>query len=126
MAIVTILAGQPGRLACFVGLGALLLGAQAVAGPSGERRDGMTIETLKSVYLDCAARATRQRQDTGDVMLCSIAYEELKRRAFGGDFSRLRAWEDRQRQIGSRQNDSRQRFPARNDPGAPRPRDLLA
>jgi hypothetical protein len=32
--------------------------------------------------------------DAGGVMECSVIYEELKRRVFGGDFGRLREWSD--------------------------------
>jgi hypothetical protein len=32
--------------------------------------------------------------ETGAIMMCSVIYEELKHRAFDGDFPRLKAWAD--------------------------------
>lgn len=51
-------------------------------------------ESLRAAYLACERAATAERMDTGGVMECSAIYEELKRRVFGGDFGRLRAWSD--------------------------------
>ncbi|KAB2873792.1 MAG: hypothetical protein IT503_08590 [Burkholderiaceae bacterium] len=47
---------------------------------------------LKAVYLRCDAEANRRLLDFGDAALCSLAYEALKRRVFGGDFDALLAW----------------------------------
>lgn len=54
----------------------------------------MPIETLKSAYLECERAALDGRLAVGEIMLCSVIYEEVKRRAFGGDFARLKAWAD--------------------------------
>jgi hypothetical protein len=51
-------------------------------------------ESLRAAYLACERAATAERMDTGGVMECSVIYEDLKRRVFGGDFARLRAWSD--------------------------------
>ncbi len=50
------------------------------------------IEKLKRAYLSCSEAALRGRLQTGAVQQCSVIYEELKWRAFGGDFLRLFAW----------------------------------
>ncbi len=50
------------------------------------------IDELKSVYLACNRAATGGQLNTGGIMKCSVVYEELKRRAFGGDFHKLLAW----------------------------------
>jgi|AP12_2_1047962.scaffolds.fasta_scaffold01352_4 hypothetical protein len=50
------------------------------------------IDELKSAYLACNRAATRGRLNTGGIMKCSVVYEELKQRAFGGDFHKLLAW----------------------------------
>lgn len=58
----------------------------------------MPIDQLKRVYLGCERAASFGDLGTEGVMECSIAYEELKRRAFDGDFRRLKAWFDTQRE----------------------------
>jgi hypothetical protein len=52
----------------------------------------LSIEQLKDFYLGCERDAAAGALATEDVMHCSIAYEELKHRAFDGDFKRIRAW----------------------------------
>lgn len=57
----------------------------------------MPIEELKSVYLSCEQAATASRLTSDDVMHCSVVYEELKDKAFGGEFRQIMAWLDRQK-----------------------------
>jgi hypothetical protein len=52
----------------------------------------MSIDDLKRSYVSCSDAAMKSRLDSGGTMYCSVLYEELKRRAFGGDFDRLLAW----------------------------------
>jgi hypothetical protein len=75
-------------------LAVLSLGVIAQAGTplSG----GIPLEKLKSAYLQCEHMAVKGKLGTGEIMLCSVLYEELKQRAFGGDFPRLKAWADEQ------------------------------
>jgi len=49
-------------------------------------------EALKRLYLSCHREATRARMDREVIMQCSVVYEELKRRAFQGDFEKLNHW----------------------------------
>jgi len=54
--------------------------------------EDLRIDELKRVYLSCNSAALRGRLDTAAVRQCSVVYEALKRRAFGGDFLKLLAW----------------------------------
>ena len=57
-------------------------------------RTGMPLDGLKSTYLECERAAVNARLHTDEIMMCSVIYEELKHRAFDGDFPRLKAWAD--------------------------------
>ena len=70
-------------------------------GLSGPSRGGPITEValqqvpvteLKARYLACERSAMRGRLDPGEAAGCSIAFEELKKRAFGGDFESLLKW----------------------------------
>jgi hypothetical protein len=71
------------------GLVLVVLGSAARA---HEAPQAMSIDELKRGYVSCSEAAVKSRLDNGSVMHCSVIYEELKRRAFGGDFERLLAW----------------------------------
>lgn len=58
------------------------------------RRAG--VDDLKAAYLSCNAQMAAGRLPTSAVMACSMVYEELKSRAFGGDFEKLLAWSQAQ------------------------------
>ena len=69
----------------------------------GERFDA-SVDALKRAYLACDRSAMRGQLSSGGIMHCSMVYEELKRRAFGGDFDKLLAWSNSQQpasQIGA-------------------------
>lgn len=70
------------------------MSAPSFAQPPAAVQTGMPVEALKRLYLDCERGVAAGEMRGGGVALCSIAYEELKRRAFGGDFGRLKAWYD--------------------------------
>ena len=57
--------------------------------------NSMSIVELKSVYLGCEQAATTSRLNGGDAMYCSMVYEELKNKAFRGEFRRITSWLDR-------------------------------
>jgi hypothetical protein len=59
------------------------------------RISSMSIEKLKDVYQGCEQAAKTGRLNGSDVMYCSLVYEELKEKAFGGEFRRIRSWLDR-------------------------------
>jgi hypothetical protein len=52
----------------------------------------ITVDELKSDYLTCEGASAVARQGDGEIMRCSMVYEELKRRGFDGDSRRLRTW----------------------------------
>ncbi len=83
-----------GRMAVFAALVALIPATAVGSQPSGTPTGAVEIDVLKEVYLDCERAAVHGDLDTGAIMHCSEVYEELKRRAFGGDFRRLKAWAD--------------------------------
>lgn len=74
------------------GLG--ILGLLAHSAAAEDDMASYTTEQLITVYLDCERAALSQRQDQGEIMLCSLAYETLKMRSFGGDFHKMREWTD--------------------------------
>lgn len=61
-------------------------------------------EQLKEVYADCANESEARLLGSGEAAVCSIVYETLKRRVFGGDFEKLLAWSRAQRasQLGAK------------------------
>jgi hypothetical protein len=56
-----------------------------------------TADQLKAIYVDCSSEAEQRLLGTGEAMACSVVYETLKRRVFGGDFDALFAWSRTQR-----------------------------
>lgn len=56
----------------------------------------LSLEQLKSSYLQCEQRAEVKIASGGEAMRCSVIYEILKQEAFNGDYGRLRAWFDGQ------------------------------
>ena len=47
---------------------------------------------LKAFYVRCSEQSIERRLDGGEAMACSIAYEILLSKHFGGDFELLLAW----------------------------------
>lgn len=47
---------------------------------------------LKSFYLRCSRAASQHALGSGEIALCSLGYEILLKRIFGGDFFALLAW----------------------------------
>jgi hypothetical protein len=64
----------------------------AMAEPDRSHLKDLTVDSLKSIYLACNDGVLDGRLSTGAVAQCSVVYEELKQRAFDGDFDRLLAW----------------------------------
>ena len=81
------------RVAASAAASTLLL---SYASASGETAgvEQVSVEELKANYLACEASASLGRLVGGDAMYCSIIYEELKERAFEGDFQQIRNWLD--------------------------------
>lgn len=47
---------------------------------------------LKQFYRRCTRASVRGHLGAGEIAICSIAYEQLLQRHFGGDFRALLAW----------------------------------
>jgi hypothetical protein len=82
--------------AVVIGLVALMLVALAAPRARGQSSDGelkdVPIDELKSVYLSCNGTVMGGQSNSAEIALCSVVYEELKQRAFSGDFEKLLAW----------------------------------
>ncbi|WP_129590314.1 hypothetical protein [Roseovarius nitratireducens] len=55
----------------------------------------ISVDELKQTYLACERRALAERISTNEIMHCSVAYEELKRRAFDDNWIKLWKWSQR-------------------------------
>lgn len=47
---------------------------------------------LKTLVMECSTVANQQLLDMGSAATCSMGYEVLLRRGFGGDFQAMLAW----------------------------------
>ena len=54
--------------------------------------EALSMQEAKQFYLDCSRAAMRGRLGSGETAVCSIGYEVLLERHFGGDFYALLAW----------------------------------
>lgn len=71
----------------------LLASAIFSAAPGrAEHMQNTSVERLKEIYVACELRAISEVMPAGEIARCSDVYETLKMRAFGGDWTRLRAW----------------------------------
>jgi hypothetical protein len=52
----------------------------------------LTDAQLKRFYLECSRAAVRGRITSGDVQVCSVGYERLLQKSFGGDFRAFLDW----------------------------------
>lgn len=74
-----------------------VLGSSALAaelpGPGGAAPSSrVDVDLLKDDFLACERAATQRRLAAATTGVCSIVYEELRERAFGGSFDALLAW----------------------------------
>ena len=81
----------------FVNDGCVILVAVALATAANGQADrtslkSATVDDLKQAYLMCDAQAASGRLPASAIMWCSVIYEELKDKAFGGEFEKLLAW----------------------------------
>jgi hypothetical protein len=72
---------------------AAALVVSAAASPPATSAE-FTIDDLKGAYLACERATAAGKLGDAHVMECSVIYEELKQRAFGGDFRSLRTWHE--------------------------------
>jgi len=71
---------------------AALLACSVAAGAAATDLRTLPVPELQRLYLACEREAGRTLMSTADAANCSLAYEELLRRGFDGDFKRLLAW----------------------------------
>ena len=88
-------------LACTLALAAFVSTA-STAQPDRSHLATLTVDKLKLMYLECDRRARQTMLGSAEAAHCSMAYEELKQRGFGGDFGRLLAWWQAQQRADAR------------------------
>ncbi|HEU0204585.1 MAG TPA: hypothetical protein VFR86_29590 [Burkholderiaceae bacterium] len=66
--------------------------AMGAAEPLQAHFERIPEQQLKGVVLNCAREAATRVLGYDEAIPCSIAWETLKRRSFGGDFTALLAW----------------------------------
>lgn len=66
--------------------------AAADGGAAARPMDVVHSESLKLRYLRCEQAASERPLDGTTITSCSVVYEELKQRVFGGSFDALHAW----------------------------------
>jgi hypothetical protein len=70
---------------------ALVLAVAGLGDAQGGDLKQVPVAELKSAYLSCSDMIL-SRQPRSTIMWCSLVYEELKAKAFDGDFEKLLAW----------------------------------
>lgn len=75
----------------------VLVSPMVVAQASRVNLDASPVDELKRVYLACAHTSTHTVLDVTTAANCAAVGDELKHRAFGGDFESLIAWWHSQR-----------------------------
>lgn len=79
-----------------IGFLALALATATHADSTDDEPGAAAIDKLKEAYLACNRDASSGGFNRAGIMRCSMIYEELKQRAFGGDFLRLLEWSSAQ------------------------------
>jgi hypothetical protein len=74
--------------------------AELAPDPIRGRIESLSMHEVKQFYLGCSNSALRGRLDSAGTALCSIGYDVLLRRHFGGDFHALLAWSRNQANVG--------------------------
>ena len=81
---------------------AAVVSTASTAQPDRSHLAALTVDELKLMYLECDRRARQTMLGSAEAAHCSMAYEELKQRGFGGDFGRLLAWWQAQQRADAR------------------------
>jgi hypothetical protein len=58
--------------------------------------EGLTVSQIKHVDLNCSNEPMERRLAGGEAAMCSIAYDVLLNRHYGGNFDALLAWSRQQ------------------------------
>jgi len=75
---------------------AALSSAPAFGKSESSDKKPLTVAQLKTIYLTCDRDAMRGILGAAEMGACSMVYEELKKRAFDGDFEKLLVWSQAQ------------------------------
>lgn len=67
-------------------------GAVATLDPARARLEQLGEREIKSLYRICARQAIERRLGSGEIAHCSVVYEVLLARHFGGNFRALLTW----------------------------------
>jgi hypothetical protein len=78
-------------------LALVVVSTASTAQPERGHFAALTVDELKLMVLECDRRAGQTLLGAAAAAHCSMAFEELKQRGFGGDFGRLLAWWQGQR-----------------------------
>jgi hypothetical protein len=62
------------------------------ADPVRTQLEQMDEHGMKRFYARCSQEGLQRRLDGGEAMACSVGYEVLLKKHFGGDFEQLLAW----------------------------------
>ena len=73
-----------------------LLSVTAFGQSESRDKKQLTVAELKTIYLDCDRDAMRGILGASEIAACSMVYEELKKRAFDGDFEKFLVWSQAQ------------------------------
>ena len=77
-------------------LAMLLLVALTSLGAHGQADEGLSkavpVDELKRLYTACERSSMRRVLGAEEIAQCSVVYEALKQRAFGGDLEKLLVW----------------------------------
>lgn len=65
--------------------------------PLRARIESLSEHEAKQFYLGCSRAAMRGRLDSGQTAVCSVGYDVLLKRHFGGEFEALLTWSRQQR-----------------------------
>jgi hypothetical protein len=68
------------------------LGMACFAQPDRSHLDALTIDQLKTAYIECDQQASRTLLTLAESAECSMVHEALKQRAFAGNFDAMLAW----------------------------------
>ena len=78
----------------------LAFGAAAGQPDSPEPYPAASVPWLKAAYLHCDRVMSNERVDADFAQRCAVIGEQLKQRAFGGDFAQLIEWWKGERRSG--------------------------
>lgn len=89
----------------------------AVEDTAREHLNALPLHAVGQLYVECSHEAIARSLGSGEAELCSVVYDVLLTRHFGGDFDALLAWS--RLQHGAEQGDAV--APASPEPAAPVP-----